>query len=83
MRMEQVMGLVLAVMGVALVLLSRRLVEEHAPAHSAARERPGAAGVWSDRALAFHLWRGRIAGGVFALVGLLLLTGVLFGDRGP
>ena len=80
MRMEQVMGLVLAVMGVALVLLSRRLVWEHSPDNPAARERPGAAGVWSDRARTFHLWRGRIGGGVFVVVGLLLLTGVLFGD---
>ena len=80
MRTEQVMGLVLAVMGVALVLLSRRLVWEHSPDNPAARERLGVAGVWSDRARAFHLWRGRIAGGVFVLVGLLLVTGVLWGD---
>jgi hypothetical protein len=81
MRMEQVMGLVLAVMGVALVLLSRRLVWEHSPDNPAAAERgPGAAGVWSDRSRNFHLWRGRIGGGVFVVVGLLLLTGVLFGD---
>lgn len=80
MRTEQVMGLVLAGMGVALVLLSRRLVWEHSPDNPAARERAGVGGVWSDRARAFHLWRGRIAGGAFVLVGLLLLTGVLFGD---
>ena len=81
MRSEQVMGLVLAGMGVALVLLSRRLVWEHSPDNPAARERgTGAAGVWSDRARRFHLWRGRIGGGVFVVVGLLLLTGVLLGD---
>jgi hypothetical protein len=80
MRMEQVMGLVLAVMGVGLVLLSRRLVWEHSPDNPAARERTGSAGVWSDRARKFHLWRGRIGGGVFIVVGLLLVTGVLWGD---
>ncbi len=81
MRMEQVMGLVLAAMGIALVLLSRRLVWEHSPDNPVAAERgAGAAGVWSDRARTFHLWRGRIGGGVFVVVGLLLVTGVLFGD---
>jgi hypothetical protein len=80
MRMEQVMGLVLAVMGAGLVLLSRRLVWEHSPDNPAAHERSGTAGVWSDRARNFHLWRGRIGGGVFVLVGLLLVTGVLWGD---
>jgi hypothetical protein len=81
MRLEQVMGLVIAVMGVALVLLSRRLVWEHSPDNPAARDRgPGAAGVWSDRARNFHLWRGRIGGGVFVVIGLLLLTGVLLGN---
>ena len=80
MRMEQVMGLVLAVMGVALVLLSRRLVWEHSPDNPVARERTGSAGVWSDRARNFHLWRGRIGGGVLVVVGLLLATGVLWGD---
>jgi hypothetical protein len=80
MRMEQVMGLVLAVMGVGLVLLSRRLVWEHSPDNPVARERTGTAGVWSDRARNFHLWRGRIGGGVFVVVGLLLATGVLLGN---
>ena len=80
MRMEQVMGLVLAAMGVALVLLSRRLVWEHSPHNPVARERTGSAGVWSDRARNFHLWRGRIGGGVFVVVGLLLVTGVLWGE---
>jgi hypothetical protein len=80
MRMEQVMGLVLAVMGVALLLLSRRLVWEHSPDNPAARDRLGAGGVWSDRTRAFHLWRGRIGGGVFVVVGVLLATGVLWGD---
>ena len=36
--------------------------------------------VWSDRARNFHLWRGRVGGGVFVVVGLLLATGVLWGD---
>jgi hypothetical protein len=80
MRTEQVMGLVLAVMGVGLLLLSRRLVWEHSPDNPAARDRLGVGGVWSDRTRAFHLWRGRIGGGVFVVVGLLLATGVLFGD---
>lgn len=80
MRMEQVMGLVLAGMGVALVLLSRRLVWDHSPDNPAARDRgPGAAGVWSARARNFHLWRGRIGGAAFVVVGLLLITGVLLG----
>jgi hypothetical protein len=81
MRTEQVMGLVLVVMGVGLVLLSRRLVWEHSPDNPAAAERgPGAAGVWSARTRGYHLWRGRIGGGVFVVVGLLLVTGLLFGD---
>ena len=81
MRTEQVMGLVLAGMGIALVLLSRRLVWEHSPDNPVAAGRgPGAAGVWSDRTRAYHLWRGRIGGGVFVVVGLLLATGLLFGD---
>ena len=81
MRQEQGIGVVLALMGVALVLLSRRLVWEHSPDNPAARERgPGAAGVWSGRARAFHLWRGRLAGGAFVAVGLLLATGLLLGD---
>ena len=80
MRMEQVMGLFIAAMGVALVLLSRRLVWEHSPDNPAAVERgPGAAGVWSGRTRGYHLWRGRIGGGLFVVVGLLLVTGVLLG----
>jgi hypothetical protein len=80
MRMEQVMGLVLVAMGVGLVLLSRRLVWEHSPENPVASERTGTAGVWSDRSRNFHLWRGRVGGAVFVLVGLLLVTGVLWGD---
>ncbi|MGY1815733.1 hypothetical protein [Blastococcus sp. SYSU D00820] len=78
MRQEQWVGLALAVMGLVLVLLAPRLVWEHHPDNPVAQQRTGVAGVWSAKRRAFHLWRGRIAGGAFVVVGVLLLTGVLF-----
>lgn len=71
----QIAGLVLVALGVGLFLLARRLVWDHSPDNPAAVDRgEGFDGVWPDKRLAFHRWRGWIAGVGFAALGLLLLT---------